>query len=89
MVNEIITNIKGLALPELEKLQQSIVKERGLREKRKSIYTHDCYRSSNYHFGKYKHYSKRITAIDSNKINGYAFRYYGRMMKYESLNFMG
>lgn len=73
MINEIVKNLKDLTLAELEKLQESIVKERGLKEKKQSIYTHDCYGSSDYHFGKYKHYSKKITAIDSTKTNGYAF----------------
>lgn len=84
MMNEIITNLKSLTIEELERLQASIVKERGLRGNKKSIYTHDCFGSSNYHYGKYKHYSKVITSIDDSKTNGYAFN--GEFLKVDKEN---
>jgi hypothetical protein len=37
------------------------------------VYTHDCKGSANYHLNKYKHWAKRVTAIDKSKTNGYAF----------------
>lgn len=69
MINEIILNLKALTLGELQILQQNILKEKDLRTTKKTIYTHDC----DYHIRKYKHFAKKITAIDSNKTNGFAF----------------
>ena len=73
MINEIILNLKALTLGELQILQQNILKEKDLRTTKKTIYTQDCFDSSDYHIRKYKHFAKKITAIDSNKTNGFAF----------------
>ena len=73
MINKIIGELKGLSIEELGKLQEHIVKEKDTRGCKKTIYTHDCFGSSDYHFRKYKHFAKKITSIDGNKTNGYAF----------------
>ena len=66
-------NLKELTLEELNFLQNQIVKEKDLRTNNYCIYTHGCCERSTHHLNKYKHYAKRITAIDSSEKNGYAF----------------
>ena len=73
MINEIILNLKELTLGELQIVQENILKERESRESKMTIYTHDCFDSSDYHIGKYKHFAKKITSIDGIKTNGFAF----------------
>lgn len=73
MIYEINLNLKDLTIEELEKLQVNVLKERDSRITKKTIYKHDCYGSSNYHIGKYKHFAKKMTGIDGSKTNGYAF----------------
>lgn len=73
MLNNMPINLKELTLEELDKLQSQIIKEKDLRAKNYCIHTHMCCGSSKHHFNKYKHYAKRITAIDSSQKNGYAF----------------
>ena len=72
-IEEYIEQIKSFNLEELRLLQEHILKEKDSRVTPKYVYTHDCCGYSNYHIKKYKHYSKRITAIDETKVNGYAF----------------
>lgn len=66
-------NLKDLTIEELEMLQKSILNEKESRVIKKTIYTHDCYDSSDYHRSKYKHFAKKLTGIDDSKTNGYAF----------------
>ncbi len=73
MIDKINLNLKDLTTEELEILKAEILKERDSRGTNKTIYRHDCYDSSNYHIGKYKHFAKRLTGIDDSKTNGYAF----------------
>ncbi|MEA5056456.1 hypothetical protein SDC9_114108 [bioreactor metagenome] len=73
-IEDYIEQIKNLSLEELHLFQEHILKEKDSRNPQKYIYTHDCCGYSNYHMNKYKHYSKRITAIDDSKTNGYAFQ---------------
>lgn len=37
------------------------------------VYTHGCKDAAKHHLGKYKHWAKLITAVDTSKTNGYAF----------------
>jgi len=39
----------------------------------KVIYEHECKGSSKHHLGKYKHWAKLITSVDTSKTNGFAF----------------
>ena len=73
MQNNMSINLKELTLEELNILQNQIVKEKDLRTNNYCIYTHRCCERSTLHLNKYKHYAKRITAIDPSKKNGYAF----------------
>lgn len=73
MQNNMSINLKELTLEELNFLQNQIVKEKDLRTNNYCIYTHGCCERSTHHLNKYKHYAKRITAIDSSEKNGYAF----------------
>lgn len=73
-LNKIVTNLNELTNEELQKLKQEVLERINLKRGTKHvIYTHACYGSSNYHFRKYKHFSKLITSIDDTKSNGYAF----------------
>ena len=37
------------------------------------LYTHGCKGAASYHLGKYKHWAKLVTSVDTTKTNGYAF----------------
>lgn len=66
--------VNSLNLEELKELKK-IIKERMTKEFKNTkmvIYKHDCFGSSNYHFGK-RHWCKLINDIDDTKTNGYAF----------------
>jgi len=69
--------LEGMDFGDLETLQQ-IVGEKiaELREKagKLIVYTHDCKDASSYHLGKYKHWAKLVTSVDTTKTNGYAFQ---------------
>lgn len=72
-----LEQIKSMSIQELEDLQAQI-KEVIKAKKAESqpqlvLYTHDCKNSANYHRNKYKHWAKLVTAVDTAKINGYAF----------------
>lgn len=66
--------IKKMSIEELKVLQASIRKELENREDKKVVYTHDCKDAAKYHLGKYKHWMKLLTGIDTSKTNGYAFQ---------------
>jgi hypothetical protein len=72
-IEDYIEQIKSFTLEELQTLQNQLIKEKDSRVTPKYVYTHDCCGYSNYHFNKYKHYSKRITGVDDSKANGFAF----------------
>ena len=73
-MNDVINILDGLNMEELESLKQKVSEcIDSKRETKRLIYTHDCYGSSNYHFRKYKHFAKLLTAIDDTKTNGFAF----------------
>lgn len=77
-------DLKNLTIQELKELVQEaniLIKEMEVNN-RKVVYQHNCYGSANYHFSKYKHWSKLITDIDTSKSNGYAF--IGDFLKVES-----
>lgn len=38
------------------------------------VYEHDCMGAASYHLGKYKHWAKLITGVDTTKTNGFAFQ---------------
>lgn len=38
------------------------------------VYEHNCSNISKYHLGKYKHWAKLITDVDTTKTNGFAFQ---------------
>ena len=68
--------LKDLCIEELQTLKDNITIEIIRREDKilaNCIYTHDCYGSSQYHFGKCKHYAKVLDKIDNTKTDGYAF----------------
>ena len=39
----------------------------------KVVYEHECKGSARHHLSKYKHWSKLIISVDTNKTNGFAF----------------
>lgn len=73
-INNVINILEELNIEELENLKQKVAEcISSKRETKRLIYTHNCYGSSNYHFRKYKHFAKLLTAIDDIKTNGFAF----------------
>ncbi|MCT4543512.1 MAG: hypothetical protein N4A63_08220 [Vallitalea sp.] len=73
--NKIMAQLLLLDLEDLKEVRNAlnnIIRKKSEKTK-KVIYTHNCYNSSNYHFRKYKHWSKKITSVDDTKTNGYAF----------------
>ncbi len=69
-------NLQELSLEELKELQRDIAKEIARREEqenKKIVYLHNCHAASNYHLRKYKHWAKRVTAIDDKYLDGRAF----------------
>lgn len=67
-------NFSELTNEELQKIIDSAKNELDSRiEKKYTIYTHDCKGSAKHHLGKYKHYAKLLTGIDTTKTNGYAY----------------
>jgi hypothetical protein len=53
--------------------KEAEIKKGGKMEKEKVIIKSECQGSARYHLGKYKHWWKNVTEIDSTKSNGYAF----------------
>lgn len=57
-----------MELEELNQIKYIISEELKKREvTKKVVYTHNCYGSSEYHFRKYKHWTKIIKQIDDSK----------------------
>lgn len=66
--------LNKLSDDELISLQIEIIKEKNRRNPKSLIcYENDCIRKSKKHLAKYKHWSKKIDAVDTSKKNGYAF----------------
>ncbi len=71
-----MVNLKDMTLVELEALIAAAKTEIGTRaqpSRQLVLYTHNCKGSSRHHLGKYKHWAKLVTAVDTSKTNGYAF----------------
>ena len=67
-------NLKDMDLDALKTLQEQIADEIKARcSNNLVVYTHGCKDSAKYHLGKYKHWAKLVTAVDTTKTNGYAF----------------
>lgn len=68
-------NFKETDTEELKAMRDAINAELKSREAKpqKVIYLHDCAEATEYHLGKYKHYSKLVRRIDVEQKNGYAF----------------
>ena len=73
-LEEVLKMLGDFELKELIKIKSAVDKSINLKsDKKRVIYKHKCFGSSDYHFNKYKHYSKVLTLIDNTKTNGYAF----------------
>lgn len=73
-VQEIIAEVKLMPIEDIKELKNKISFLIDFKDKtKKSIYKHDCFGSSTYHFRKYKHYAKVLDSIDDTKANGFAF----------------
>lgn len=70
---KLLPNIDEMTLEELKTLKEDLQNIINSKQKKRTVYTHDCMGSSSYHFVKYKHYAKLIKSIDDSKDNGYAF----------------
>jgi len=69
-----MNELKEMTTEELEKLVKEARAELGNRNRNNLIlYTHSCKDSAKYHLGKYKHWAKAVTSVDTTKTNGYAF----------------
>ncbi len=67
-------NYKELTDIQLKELIEAAKRDLDSRKKTELVlYTHDCKGSARYHLGKYKHWSKLVTSVDTSKTNGYAF----------------
>jgi hypothetical protein len=75
MREEFMKELQTMAMEELLMLKAAIEKElqRRAAEDELVIYQHDCCNSSSYHLHKYKHWAKVVRAVDTTKINGFAF----------------
>lgn len=75
-IEEIFAEVKLMPVEDIKKLKNRISFLIDFTFKdttKKSIYKHDCFGSSTYHFRKYKHYAKVLDSIDATKANGFAF----------------
>lgn len=82
-------DIKQLTIDELRELKREIEEEIRVRqeaEAKKVVYTHDCKDKASYHKGKYKHWAKLVTSVDSSKTDGYAF--VGEFLKIDSEHYV-
>lgn len=68
-VSEMNTEELLVAKAEIEKR----IEEINGKKKKLCLYTHRCKDSANHHMGKYKHWAKLVSGIDTSKTNGYAF----------------
>jgi hypothetical protein len=67
-------NYKELTDIQLKELIEAAKRELDSRKKTElALYTHDCKNAARHHLGKYKHWSKLVTSVDTSKTNGYAF----------------
>lgn len=73
-MKKVLERVKSMSVEELKSLKNIINEElERKRTKEYAVYSHDCMNSANYHKGKYKHWAKLVTSIDTTKANGYAF----------------
>lgn len=77
-------NLKEMSIEKLKELQKMIGEELQTRFIKKVIYVHPCKGSAKHHMRKYKHWSKKLVAIDDTKTNGYAYE--GDFLKVDSQN---
>ena len=68
-----IINYNEFTDDQLKELIEEAKKELMKRKKQLVVYTHDCKNAARHHLGKYKHWSKLVTSVDTSKTNGYAF----------------
>ena len=68
-----IINYNEFTDDQLKELIEGAKKELMKRKEQLVVYTHDCKNAARYHLGKYKHWSKLVTSVDTSKTNGYAF----------------
>ena len=67
-------NYKELTDIQLKELIEAAKRELDSRKKTELVlYTHDCKNAAKHHLGKYKHWAKLVTSVDTSKTNGYAF----------------
>lgn len=69
-------NLREMTTKELTELLARVRAELDSRtsESEMVAYTHDCFGSARYHLGKYKHWAKKVDAVDITKSNGYAWK---------------
>ncbi len=68
-------NLENLTLEELIELRSKVLAEIASRQETELVvYTHNCKNSAKHHRGKYKHWAKLLTEVDTTKTNGYAFK---------------
>jgi hypothetical protein len=68
--------LKSLSIDELQALKADVEAEIAARmgtEKKMVPYSHDCANAAKHHLGKYKHWAKLVSAVDTSKSDGYAF----------------
>ena len=68
-----IINYNEFTDDQLKELIEGAKKELMKRKEQLVVYTHDCKNAARHHLGKYKHWSKLVTSVDTGKTNGYAF----------------
>jgi len=85
---EVVMNYKEMTVEELQSIISEIQKEIAGRtiSSRKVIYEHPCKGSARHHLGKYKHWAKKLSSLDTTKTNGYAFG--GDFLKIDSQNLL-
>lgn len=67
-------DLKTMSKSEIAELQKMLISEIKCRENSdQMIICHSCHRSSDYHIRKYHHWMKKVTNIDIQHSNGYAF----------------
>ena len=68
-------NFREMTNEQLQELIKGAREELEQRNKDNLVYyAHDCRESSNYHKRKYKHWTKKVAAVDTSKTNGYALQ---------------
>lgn len=68
-------DLSNYTLEELTELKELVTKtiEAKAPKTEKVIYINDCKSESNYHHRKYKHWSKAVKHVNTDKANGFAF----------------